>query len=162
MKTFEAWLSELPLEEVEADLRRLEGERANLDLEIETRKQAIALARAVGAPPQIQRPEATETGVPQGVARPMPSVAILEVVGTEPTRAWGFGDLMDALVRHGWADDTLSEHKRIQVAASRLVAKGQLVRLGSGLYQAPSPDPLGRPWGPVPTGFTRFNGAGEP
>lgn len=162
MPSFETWLSELPLDEVKADLRRLESERAKLDLEIEARKQAIALAHAVGVPTPPQRLDAEGGEVPNSTDRPMPSVAILEIIRGEPTRAWSFGDLMDTLVRRGWADDTLSEHKRIQVAASRLVTKGQLLRVGPGVYQAPTPDPLGRPWGTVPTGFTRFSGAGEP
>ena len=163
MDTFESWLGQLPQEEIEADLRRLEGERAELEAEIETRRLALALVNRRHPPSDVTPPTEAEQSVPPHPDRPMPSVAVVELVANEPSRNWGFGEVMQELIRRGWATDSLSERRRIQAAISRLLAKGQLVRLESGSYQVPPPpDSLGRPWVAIPTGFTRFNKLGDP
>ncbi len=133
---FISWLRQLPRAEVEEDLRRLEAERTRLDAEIDARRTALALARELPPLPEQQElvPAGKREPVEAGAPAP-PSEAIIRTMAEDPARVWSFGDLMDALVDNGWARDTLSERKRIQVAAMRLANKGAIARPEPGRYQ---------------------------
>jgi hypothetical protein len=133
---FLSWLRQLPRAEVQEDLRRLEAERTRLDAEIEARRTALALARELPPLPGQPEPEPAGKREPAEAGAPAPpSEAIIRTMSEDPARVWSFGDLMDALVQNGWAQDTLSERKRIQVAAMRLANKGIIARPEPGRYQ---------------------------
>ncbi len=136
MIDFSTWLQQIPRSQVLEELRRLEAERAKLDAAIEVRRLALTLAREVPPPGGQPEPEPAKTpeAAESGGTMP-PSEAIIHVMSEEPSRTWSFGELMDALVEKGWARDTLSEQKRIRVAAMRLANRGSLARPEPGRYQ---------------------------
>jgi hypothetical protein len=136
MNDFATWLEQLPHAQVDEYLKRLETQRANLDAEIEICRLALTLARKVLL--TVEGPASEDSGKLESAKADRtlpPSEAIIYAMSVDPDRIWSFGELMDALVKKGWAGHTPSEQKRIQVAAMRLATKGDIVRPERGRYR---------------------------
>ena len=69
------------------------------------------------------------------VTRPTTRQAILDTIIQDPARAWKLSEIRDAMVDHGWLtqDDPSGAH-RVQMVASNMVRRGELVRPEFGYY----------------------------
>lgn len=82
---------------------------------------------------EAAKPKRTAIGDTPGTRR----AAIEIVMDAEPGRTWKLSDLRQALVARGWLGADDDEYHRLQVTASRMTQRKQLVRPTQGHYRLP-------------------------
>jgi hypothetical protein len=175
MNIAQKWLSHLPPAEIEADLAELRRQREVLDGEIATGERLLEIAKSVHTAESLSG-DAPATGPPFGPSsETIPGLrdGIRRLLMEDPHRPWKLAEVFREMVSRKWLSDDASGRNRLQLRMAAMVSQGELVKPEYGYYQlgphlppaetdASPPDPLGRPWGSVPTGFTRCDGKEEP
>jgi hypothetical protein len=138
-------LKQIPVEQVQADLRRVRAERARLAKEQELLEQLLALHGAADestndlskALSQATAAVGSAIGdkqvvAPAGTRR----AAIQQIMSEQPEREWSPAEIIKALKERG--SDAKPEGVRVLIR--RMVERGQLERPGYGTYRLPSKD----------------------
>lgn len=72
----------------------------------------------------------------QAEQRPGTSAAVLQVLASDPMRAWGAKEIFEALQTRGWLPDSQEPRKALGATLSRLTERTkQIDRVGRGLYR---------------------------
>ncbi len=132
----ERWLDELPDDEIKREIDDLQTKLNELNAQISTRREALALKERYR---ELHRPRLGPTVGPR-VARPgsIPET-ILTIMESEPqVQMWSIGDLHASMVIHNWMANDDQTVRSLGAALSRMVANGDLVRVGRGLYKRPA------------------------
>ncbi len=146
MDYFEGWLSQLDVRRVQAELEEFEAKKAEIDHQIERRRQALGLQEHIEAAAEelsAGRNGTTSSGHPDPESSdanyPVASDAIRQIMGEHPTRRIKLQNLEREMVRRGLAAPSTALRARVQAAARRMAAKGELKRPRVGYYQLANP-----------------------
>jgi hypothetical protein len=143
----ERWLEALPVEDVHREVEQLQGRIAELQAEIEKRRDLLAMRErwldggvAKAEAPEVS-PEPAPVEDPPAVTpeRPTRADALLRLLAEDPDRTWKLSDLRVELVARGWLEDTREASASLQVTASKLTRAGRIERPGAGRYRAAEP-----------------------
>jgi hypothetical protein len=162
--SFSSWIEQIPLEDLQAELQALEAQKAELESKVGVIRTALTLysvARAAGVA-SAERVPRPARGSRQSSRQPA-YVGIREVLASDPERAWKLEEIHQAMIQRGVAEPGRQDRGRLQLAASRMVEKGQIEKPSYGHYRLPPApdDPLGRPWGQVTGQFNLPDVAGH-
>lgn len=147
----ERWLQALPVEDVHREVEQLEARIAELQAEIDKRRDLLAMrerwleggAAVAQAPEPSPEPAPAEAPAPDPPAvtpeRPTRADALLRLLAEDPDRTWKLSDLRVELVARGWLEDTREASASLQVTASKLTRAGRITRPGAGRYRAAEP-----------------------
>ena len=128
MRQIESILGSITLEEAEAEKRRLESELHQTQAEIEKLSALIQLKRQVAA---------GANGTGGGGIPTLRQAVIAGMNEWQPGSFVRLAQLRERLVARGWISNSKSDSHRLQVMASDMVRKGQLLRPETGTYQLP-------------------------
>jgi Tfp pilus assembly protein FimV len=145
----ERWLQTLPVEDVHREVAQLEVRIAELQAEIDKRRELLAMRQRWldGGAPEAHAPEPTaeapQTPAPDAEPatpeRPTRADALLRLLAEDPERTWKLSHLRTELVARGWLEDTREASASLQVTASKLTRAGRIARPKAGRYRAAEP-----------------------
>jgi hypothetical protein len=134
--SFSNWIDQLDRDDLEAELKALDHQRKELVTKIELMRQALRLYQL-----------AQDSGV-LGEERPSPTVksrqpaavGIIAVMKAgDPSRAWKLQEIQAEMVSLGLAKPGGTDRNRLQLAAARLVEKGEIEKASYGHYRLAAP-----------------------
>jgi hypothetical protein len=145
----ERWLQTLPVEDVHREVAQLEERIADLQGEIDKRRELLAMrerwldsggseADVPASAPPVSEPVAEEPE-PAAPDRPTRADALLRLLTEDPERTWKLSHLRTELVARGWLEDTREASASLQVTASKLTRAGRILRPKAGRYRAAEP-----------------------
>jgi hypothetical protein len=147
----ERWLQTLPVEDVHREVVQLEERIAELQGEIDKRRELLAMRErwlaGGGSEPEVPAPavpasepvaDAPESE-PVTADRPTRADALLRLLTEDPARTWKLSHLRTELVARGWLEDTREASASLQVTASKLTRAGRILRPKAGRYRAAEP-----------------------
>jgi hypothetical protein len=143
----ERWLQTLPVEDVHREVEQLEARIAELQAEIDKRRELLAMRERWldGDASEAEAPEPAPEEAPApdrpavSADRPTRADALLRLLAEDPDRTWKLSDLRVELVARGWLEDTREASASLQVTASKLTRAGRIARPGAGRYRAAEP-----------------------
>ena len=119
----------ISLEEAEARLSEKQRARQELSSEIEALTMIVEGFRRLNGHAAELFPETRMHAVPETEDHPVGRAAVREVVSERPGM-WALREVVDEVLRRGWATD----RKPVEVAVHRMARSGEARRVRHGVY----------------------------
>ena len=128
------WLTMLPVEQIETELRELEAQRASLDDEIRIRRELLELRRRHDRDGQ---PIVAEVPAANGHEPRTRREKVLALMHGDPNprRQWARKQLQAALAERGWLGRDQRAADNLGNMLREMASQGELERPGIGLYR---------------------------